>query len=163
MDCYAKSRLPDKAQRAAYLIQRMNEQHQVGKQDVKADLISYNCLLNACATTEGDTLQRKIALGIALTTFKKLYQSKTFTLTSHTYSSLLKSCGSLIEMGDDRISLMKTAFRLCCENGQVDRKVLEELQRALPSELCNQLLRGYVIDDKPDVAAIPFGWKRNVF
>jgi hypothetical protein len=130
LNCYAKSRLPDKAQRSAYLIQRMNEQHLLGTQEVKADIISYNCLLNACATTEGDSVQRKIALEIALSTFKKLYKSKAFTLTSHTYSSLLKACGSLIEMNDDRMSLMKTAFRLCCENGQVDRKVLEELQRS---------------------------------
>lgn len=162
LNCYAKSKLPDKAQRALYLIQRMNEQSQSGIQEVKADIISYNCLLNACATTEGDPDTRREALEIAANTFKKLYQSEACTLTSHTYASFLKACGNLIPMGDERMNMMKTAFRLCCDEGQVDRPVLQELQRALPDELCNQLVRGYVINGKPDVEAIPFGWKRNV-
>jgi len=162
LNCYAKSQLLDKAQRALYLVQRMNEQHQSGIQEVKADIISYNCLFNACATSTEDSDQRKRALDIVLTTFKTLYQTKAFNLTSHTYASLLKAFGNLTEMSEERITLMKTVFRLCCDEGQVDRPVLKELQRTLPAELCNQLVRGYVTNGKPDVEAIPFGWRRNI-
>jgi hypothetical protein len=65
-------------------------------------------------------------------------------------------------MGNERLALVKRGFRVCCEYGQVDRMALLELQSALPdSDMRNQLVRGYVINDKPKLRFTTTGLKHS--
>jgi len=163
LDCYAKSVYEDKAQRALGLIRRMNEQYLMGNKSVKSDIISYNCLLNSCANTitEDETIKRE-AITIAVNALQQLVRSKDYFPTSYSFASFLKACSTLMPLGNERVELVKTAFRVCCDEGQVDRQVLLELELALPEQLYIPLLRGYVVDGKAQMEAIPDGWKRNV-
>ena len=141
---YARSKLPDKATKAAGVLQRMKQRQ------LMPTIVSYNLVLNACEYT--DTRQTVVAeesLRVACEVFDELRsKGKQVEATHVTFGSFLGVLGKLMDLSA-RQEIVELVFRRCCLEGKVSPYVLKKLKDASSDDMYPDLLRGYRSDRLP--------------
>jgi hypothetical protein len=107
-------------------------------------------IIKACGYTQGGREDKHKALRVLLECMGEMKSTSMIRPTPLTYRSLLNSTRSLVDDDAKRRPISATIFETCCRNGQLDRSVLEALEKTQP-ELYTKL-----------PGDIPPIWKRNV-
>ena len=127
---WSKSNSEDKASRARKLLEKMND---------RADIISYNTLLNAAAFTSGSREATQEALLIATATFAEIKASSRLKPDEVTYGTVLKACERFMMPGEEKVDRMKSIFRQCCDDGLAGKMAIEQMRKVLPEGEINEL------------------------
>lgn len=161
MDCWAKSKHPDKALRARALLERLIAKSKVDKRLV-LNQVPFNTVLNGCAFSAdfGIDEQRR-ALQIAVATFKRM-REESIEPDAIAYGNMIKCTANLMPESKMRSQMALQLFDRCCNDGQVNELVWNEVRRAVPLKL----LTDRVTTKKPlsavRAAELPRAWRRNV-
>jgi len=155
IDAWARSKDPDKAHHASLVLNRLIQRFRDGDDHLKPDAYIFAVTMKACATTRGDTDQKRKALELAFDLFDQVEE---FDKRSHMiYSTLMVAINGLAESESERVRLLEEWFKVTCEAGQVSRQVVVAMSRGVPgfSERSNQLKAEWSAnvpeDNKPDL------------
>ena len=98
----------------------------------KIDKLSYNLVLKACSQTRGSDEQQKVALDIALKTYKEALTSKKAQPDFITFASVTKAVHFLCSNREERKKHLKQIFEECCHRGMLGDLVIKEMNQAIP-------------------------------
>lgn len=174
---HAMSRDPFKAEHCFRLLQQMRE---LGKDDpnVLPNRITYNTVLNACATSSPVTYSDRY--GPEKSPLKEmtqvLYQqmlvdnkdednseNEKLAPDHFTFGTLLKACANNIFWDDPTFYVR--VFSEACRRGQVSFGVVFQLRQAVPVDVFREMLPNGACDIRTghfNMADLPTSWKRNV-
>ena len=107
-------------------------------------------IIKACGFTKGGREDKQRALRVLLECMNELKSTNHIKPTPLTYRSLLNAVNALVADDSRRRPISATIFETCCRDGQLDRTVLEALEKVQP-ELYMKL-----------PGDIPPKWKQNV-
>ena len=146
-----------KAKKAYELLQDMKHRHEImGQKCCKPNVVVFTSVINACVKPA--TFQDKeIAFEIAQLTFEELVHSPYGQPNFLTYAAFLHVCGTTLEEGDRRDSVIQRIFGLCRQYGCVGKIVLQKLEESASGDLYEELLGPYETWDD-----LPHTWKRRV-
>eukprot|EP00594_Rhizosolenia_setigera_P005141 CAMPEP_0178949756 /NCGR_PEP_ID=MMETSP0789-20121207/6245_1 /TAXON_ID=3005 /ORGANISM="Rhizosolenia setigera, Strain CCMP 1694" /LENGTH=938 /DNA_ID=CAMNT_0020630349 /DNA_START=310 /DNA_END=3122 /DNA_ORIENTATION=+ len=172
INAWAKSRTFGKAKKAREILDYMISQYRnEGDITVKPNIFTFTTVMNACAYTIGDQLEKQTALNIAANTYKQIAnpEQTEFDRPNHiTYATFLKACTNLVPSGDNRDKSMKTVFNKCCQDGQVNELVLKQLKLGLSESQYYEIIESLSPEKKKneslekELASLPEEWKQNV-
>jgi len=157
INCFARSKEPDKAVQAVSILQQMEEQFRIGNESARPNAIAYNNVLNACAYTNGDAKAIETAFKIACLVFDEIRSSDYLRPTDVTYGTYLSVCANLMPDSDARDDLVQAVFKRCTREGMCSEMVLDNMFAGASDKLRNELLDG--VDDENK---IPQHWYRNL-
>eukprot|EP00550_Attheya_septentrionalis_P002054 CAMPEP_0198289372 /NCGR_PEP_ID=MMETSP1449-20131203/7569_1 /TAXON_ID=420275 /ORGANISM="Attheya septentrionalis, Strain CCMP2084" /LENGTH=930 /DNA_ID=CAMNT_0043987681 /DNA_START=135 /DNA_END=2924 /DNA_ORIENTATION=+ len=156
---WAKSHQFGKAVQAKAVLERMVSAYEGGNEDARPNVFAYTGVLNACAYTIGDLPDKRDALQIASSTYKELCASNYGDPNHVTYGTFLQVCTNLIPQGPSRASSVVTVFKKCIEDGQVNRLVIAQLEKALTSDELKSILPTAVSENGTvDLSKLPAEW-----
>jgi Pentatricopeptide repeat domain len=162
IECWAKSQESTKAIRALKLLQQMRQRH------ISPSVSTYNAALKACAKTRGSPEQQTAALKIAFAILKTMEMSPTEASPIHTtFASLLEVVNIGLPMGaEERSTIAKLLFEKAMRGGQVNARVIQNLQASCDASVFQSLLSNTTMfsqnNGSMDYDKIPKEWKRNV-
>jgi hypothetical protein len=107
-------------------------------------------IIKACGYTQGGGADKHKALRVLLECMGELKSATIISPTPLTYRTLLNATRALVDDDSRRRPISATIFETCCKNGQLDKTVLEALEKSQP-DLYVKL-----------PGDIPPKWKRNV-
>jgi pentatricopeptide repeat protein len=142
---YAVSKDPEKAHKAYQVLQLMS------KYNVEPNRVTYNNLLNACASSVKSSPHD-------MTLIKQVYA----TVISHhspdaaTFGTVLKACSKL-SVKDTEFAV--AVFREACQRGLVSPGVQWQFRQAVPMDTYRPLMGG---SNAADWHSLPASWRRNV-
>merc|ERR1712176_137324 len=125
----------------------------------------YTAVINSCAYSENDELEKQLALKIAIQSYKELLSSPQYGKPNHvTFSTFMQALRYLTPQSKKRAEAIKNIFKKCKQEGQVDEFVLRTLQSSLDSDNLLQVLGKKAISNSGSIIVdnIPYDWKRNV-
>ncbi len=142
INALAKRYAPSAAKRAESMLLSMLKQYHSGHKDMKPSTITYNTVINTCSFAKQDQEQ---ALKIAFSVFKLMTSVEGIKPSSVTYLLLINACHYLIPLHEEeqRFSMAKSVFEMCCKDGLMADKVLCKLRRCLSAEKYEQLIGGH--------------------
>jgi len=161
LNAWAKSRTFGKAKRAHQILQKMENAYKEGNRDVKPNVFAITAVLNACAFTLGDIIEKKEALQIASATYKKLTASDYGKPNSVTFATFLRVCLNLIPKGPSQRAALGSIFKKCCEHGQVNDLILDIMRNSVPREEMEEIIGQDLGEGRLTVAKIPHEYKCN--
>jgi hypothetical protein len=123
----------------------------------------YTAVINSCAYTENDAVEKREALQIAVATYKELCASERAKPNGITFSTMITALRNLLPASEKRSAALETIFKKCIEEGEVAELVVRRLQSATSPEQFTALVGENVIsrDGKVNLEQIPHAWKRN--
>jgi len=110
------------------ILQRPRRKRRRPTLNLKPDIITYNSVLNAAATSFGDERMKTNALIIATDTYNYIQATPSLKPTSLTYSIYTKAVRKLIGDGDKREPFMPKIFKACVRDGMVNGYVLTQFE-----------------------------------
>mmetsp|Transcript_7805 Transcript_7805/g.17616 ORF Transcript_7805/g.17616 Transcript_7805/m.17616 type:complete len:748 (-) Transcript_7805:33-2276(-) len=150
LDAWGWSSAPDKVQRANKLFHRMLDLYtSESNLQAKPNIVTLNSLLNACAfaRVKGEEGHAAAILEVATNAFEKFADGEYGSANGLTYFTMLKIFNKFLPMNDDRTEKMKNVFHQCCENGYLDKKVFNQLEKGVPTNELKYLLgNGFSMD-----------------
>ena len=176
-------RTDDKATRVWRLYQRMRSKYESGDIEMKPNniivssakfhhfipcyLISQSfCnvpqmthVIFACGHTNRNRTARANSLNVLVECLSEIKNQEYITPTPITFRSLLDAVYHIVPDDEKRQPLSSSVFQLCCREGQLDRSVLEALEKVQP-EVYAKLPKGVQSGSIGD--GIPSKWTRNV-
>ena len=156
INCWARSQRPDKAQRAIQLLDQMKDpSSEFGHLQIQPDLITYNSVLNACATTtsSGDEKDKSAILMYTMDLLADLEGSTTQVRPDCvSYTTALKAC---CNRNLSATHLAVSIFERCCNAGQVSSSVLQYFKMS-DFKSYEQMIGKRTLND------LPKHWTRNV-
>ena len=158
---YARSSRPDKADRAYYLYQEMQDLYRRGNKSVRPNVVAGNAVMNACAFTIGDASHQARAVEIAQLILKDMESFDYMSPDQVTYGTFLKVCATQMADSSNRQQIMEVILRKCIHDGQVGNLVLQQLRAMADPEHYHQLI-GSSIDDEIRMEDLPKQWWCNV-
>lgn len=159
---WARSGEPDAVQRGEQILKRLESNNR--DDGLRPDITTYSSVINCCAyyniggNTQDDEHGKQEAFRVAMTTFHKLCNSTaTATATGSTrggsddgvkpnhvtYGTLLKAINNLVSPvdRDGRERLLRSIFKKCCQDGQVDAFVLTQLRNGCSTKTYRELVQ----------------------
>jgi hypothetical protein len=160
---WAKTRKFGKAIRARAILSKMVEMHKSGAISAPPNTYCYTAVINSCAYSENEELEKRYALQIAVDTYKELIDSAYGEPNAVTFSTMITALRNLMPASEKRAGGVRTIFRKCADDGQVEELFLRRLQSALNTAQLRELVGDHVIssDGRVDINLIPLEWKRN--
>jgi PPR repeat family/Pentatricopeptide repeat domain len=164
LDAYAKSPRSDKVREARRVWTKM-----VSRAKVEPDLVTYHTLLSAAASTRtnvDDTIRRD-CVRTGLQAFAMLQRDSHVSPTSLSFHYLFKILGRFVPSGTDhRSSVVRAAFRLCCDAGCLNDSLLRQLREHVVSPEEEQQIVGDLLEEddwRPSmcVADLPPSFSRH--
>lgn len=154
----AKARVPDVAEKADAVLQRMQDLFAEGNRGIEPTVFTYNAVLMACSETPNtEKASNASAFKIALRIFNEVRGQRRGP--DHvTFGNMLR-CTNLVPKGDQKDKLVKATFQLCCKTGWVNSFVLRDLRDAASAELLESLFSQSL--DSLDVEQLPASWQRQ--
>jgi pentatricopeptide repeat protein len=149
LEIISRCRDSKKAIRANRILQKYN--------GAESPVLKY-LVLQACASTEGNSEEKFAAFQVALGILKELRSSSEHGIDSSTTGMFIKSCSKLMPVGSKRDEIVKKVFRECCEQGLVNDYVLNQFELATSEGVQLEILGGFSVDG----ASIPDSWSRSV-
>ena len=159
MSAWARSNHCGKVPRAQAILDRMKEASRSGDRDLRPCVLAYNTLLNCCSFPVGGPDEREYAASVVLKTLQELRDSDTGGPDFISYLSALKAIGRCIPCAKRRDELVEKEFACCCDDGQVNELVLQELQQASANEYTKQFGSA---NPREAASQVPREWRRNI-
>lgn len=156
-----KAAVPDVASKTYALLNQMKQLYSEGNQGIQPTVFTYNAVLMACAATskENDSQKRAGAFKIAISLFNELRNGKGELALDHVSFGNLLQCANLLPPSEQRDSLIRSTFGLCCKSGFVNSFVLRDFQAVASDELWVATMKC-----SPDTAInadrLPVSWRR---
>jgi hypothetical protein len=163
ISAWARSRKFGKATRARAILTRMIKMFESGEIKAHPNAHCYTAVINSCAHTENDAVEKREALRIAVETYKELCASGYDRPNQITFSTMITALRNLLPASEKRAAALKTIFSKCIEEGQVAELVLRRLQSAVSREEFKALIGENAVshDGSIDIEQVPYEWKRN--
>jgi hypothetical protein len=140
IQCWSRSQEPTKAVRVLQLLQDMRSMAE-HIPTVTPTLLTYNTAIDTCAKTRGTPSQQTAALKIAFAIYKTIEITNSVQPNHITYATLLKAISTLVPQGDvTRNTLSKVVFEKAIQSSQVDRNVIQQLQKSCDTHILHSLL-----------------------
>lgn len=162
INSWAKSKAFEKARKARETLDRMIEAYKNGNSEAKPNVNAFTAVINACAFTQGDMLEKSEALQLATTTYKELYASDYGEPNQFTFATFLRACANIIPPGEQRVSSMKSVLQQAANQGKVDDLVLKVLQNSLSIEDLESILPCPVSNKVLTRKDLPAEWTCNL-
>ena len=162
INSWAKSKAFEKARKARETLDRMIEAYKNGNGEAKPNVNAFTAVINACAFTQGDMLEKSEALQIATRTYKELYASDYGEPNQFTFATFLRACANIIPPGEQRVSSMKSVLQQAANQGKVDDLVLKVLQNSLSIEDLESILPCSVSNKVVTRKDLPVEWTCNL-
>lgn len=163
LNAYARSPRADKALKALGMLREMEEQE---RKSCRPDIISYNSLLLACSNAFGNEELRHRSYMVAVEAFKASMVGKhDVRPTSTTFSNFLRASRRLVDP-TKRPSLLRKTFKLCCNQGLVNKAVMLQIKQACQNEeewedVVGSAAQFIQLDDGVHVSRLPQSWTCN--
>ena len=124
----------------------------------------YTAVINACAYTERDSLEKREALQIFVDTYKEMINKSDVVPNHVTFVTVLTALRNLLPADERRFAAVGTVFGKCKEMGMCDCHVMKRLQSVLNSEELKSLVGAERLNKHGvvDMAQIPAEWNCNV-
>lgn len=150
----------NKAREAYSLYQRMMDEYLSGNEEAKPDILSFNCLLEVCASAKnGEREIKNEAFQIAAQAFQDFREANDFgPVNNMTYRLILECCSNLLPPGKKQVQAIERIFQNCCRDGLVDEVVLGHLRQWVPFTTYKRIL-GNKVDGLQNT--LPAKWSRN--
>jgi hypothetical protein len=133
--CISQSSDSKKARKALEVFNNMVASYQSGNKAAIPNVFAYSAVLNSCAFTFGNDIERQDAMDVAVEIMAGISKSRTANANHVVNASFLKACASLLPYEDARRwPIVETMFKKCCRDGQVGEVVLRQLKFAAPSD-----------------------------
>jgi hypothetical protein len=140
IDAISKSNTPNQAELAVETLENMMKLHRLERDDIKPDLYTYSCVLNACARTQGSLKCRNEALKLALKCFEQMqYPPLAIEPNAFTYGVMLHAIRKLSSSISDRDRLLEGLFLQCSERGYLSQDFLDRFRNTISERLCLKL------------------------
>lgn len=161
ISAYGKSQVPNKAEKALEILERMLCATQFGNIAANPTVLSFNAALNACAFANGgDETSKEAAFDIALKVYELLQKHDVPDHT--TYGTMLRACSVLLDNNDRRRGeMVDDFFQEACLKGCVGRLVLKQMKFAASPEQYRRLV-GHLQTDNITIQDLPRSWSQNV-
>ena len=159
---WGKSRTMGKAVQARRVLHRMIDLHSSGQIEARPNTHCFTAVINSCAYSENDSLEKSQAVRIAIDAFKDLAASRFGDPNEVTYSSLLTALRNLLPPGTERSSAVQFVFQKATEAGLVDELALRRVQTVLTIDELKQLSVPIDRSGRIDTKRLPEGWQRNL-
>ena len=132
----------------------------------RPNTICYTAVINCCAYSENDEIDKQAALRIAIATFKELERSPHLTPNEVTYANLLTALRNLLPTSAQRNTAVRDVFQSAAAKGYVNLLVVQRLKSVLPHDEISSLLPSELVSPQQDglvrIDQIPQEWCRNV-
>jgi hypothetical protein len=140
IDALSRSKEPHKGRRAREWLDRLHAMYEEAPcPSLKPTQIQYNTVLNACAfSMKAPIKEQREALKIAVHIFASMPEQR-IRRDTVTYGTMLKCFANLIPRGDVRNRMAIQVFQECCEEGMVGHLVWNEIRRAVPPKLLQEV------------------------
>jgi len=162
INSWAKSKAFEKARKARETLDRMIEAFKNGNSEAKPNVNAFTAVINACAFTQGDMLEKSEALQIATRTYKELYASDYGDPNQFTFATFLRACANIIPPGEQRVSSMKSVLQQAANLGKVDDLVMKVLQNSLSKEDLESILPCPISNKMLTRKDLPAEWTCNL-
>lgn len=151
-----KAKVKGLAKKATTILKKMNQLYEDGNRGMKPTRFTFNAVLNACAeSAANDDADPMQAFTVAIGIFNDLRNSREGP--DHvTFGNMLR-CAALLQEGEQRDSVAKSTFQLCCKRGFVNSYVVRDLQNVCGEELWRSLLK--CPTGEVDFERLPASWK----
>jgi hypothetical protein len=163
IQCWARSRDPNKAQRALKLLKTMKDKYKAGDYDARPNHIAYNSAMDACSRVKADSAKQMEALKIAFAILKSVELEKNMRTTGVMYATLMRAVASLMPPGNERSDISKAVFDKAVAAGMVDYGLLKFMRQAMDNERLHEVLD--VLEDgrgNIDFNRMPSAWRKNL-
>ena len=159
MNALAASSIPDRVPRAYKMLLEMEQRGKDGEVKLAPDTQSYSTVLKVCAHASMGSLSKRKdeALRIALITFEKLRNNPDVPTDPYKYAPLFTIIDCTTK-GERYEKLTSEVFRLCCEDGVLTDKQLENLRRYALKDVYRKLVG---TSANLTVRDLPPEWSRN--
>ena len=130
----------------------------------KPDIITYNCVILAGASSFGDEQVKSQAFRIAMDAFKRIQLSEDILPTSRTYALLMKAVRKLIASEEQHNRMCGNIMGYCVRDGTFNSYILTRLELTCSrKKVAHAILErlGYKGSDPSDMKSIPLTWKCN--
>jgi hypothetical protein len=166
ISAWAKSRKFGKVAKSRALLDKMIALYDSGVITARPNDYCYTAVINACAYCENDSVEKRDALKIFVSTYKDIADSSRSDLKPNqiTFSCALAAIRKLIPPSQERLAAVKAVFKKCREEGMCDIYVLRRLRSTVDENEWTELV-GDAIDYADGCftsSQIPDDWKRNV-
>jgi len=159
MKLLSYSKADDKAIRVWRLYQRMRSKYESGDIEMKPNNIIMTSIILACGHTNRNRTARANSLNVLVECLSEIKNKGYITPTPITFRTLLDAVKHIVPEDEKRQPLSSSIFQLCCREGQLDRSVLEALEKTQP-DLYAKLPKA--VQSGSNVDGIPSKWTRNV-
>ena len=164
LNALAKSKQPNKAEKAREYLEMMLQIHAKTKQSsLKPTQVPFNAVLNAAAFSALGTPEeeQRMALKTAVETFS-LMKKLSVKPDMISYGNMLKAVANLVPKGKIRTEMGLQLFQACCSDGLVGELVWNEARRALPAKMLCELLRTKKPLAAINIGDLPNSWKKSL-
>jgi hypothetical protein len=164
LNTLAKSKEPNKAQRAQEHLETMLKIHDKSAQNsFRLTQAPFNAVLNAAAFSALGTPQeeQRNAIKTAVHTFS-LMKKLSVPPDMISYGNILKAVANLVPRGKIRSEMALQLFKTCCRDGLVSDLVWNEARRALPADLLKSVVREKKPLSSLTSQDLPKSWKMNL-
>ena len=157
----ARSKDPKKATEALQILRQMQN-----NPEFQLNSSTYSNVMNACSFTHGTSSIRKTALKTAIIVLEEAVQNAgPRDRLNVLYGAFFQTCANLMKKETEKVNierLVEGVFHQCCDIGQVDSRLLVQVQRACSRQLFLKLFGHYRSFPKVDIREIPVEWQKNV-
>ena len=159
---WRNSKSPNKVQEAQKVLDRFKERaNHIQRFSTEQSMVeAMSAFISVCAKT---VATEKEGMGVMLRALRTLEAIRAMGLTpnSSTYAAMLEACDHLVQDSYDRQRILENIFVRACEEGFVDRAVLENFKAAASSYLYTKLV---VVPSREveNMKVVPDSWTRNV-
>uniref|UniRef100_A0A7S3P7E3 Pentacotripeptide-repeat region of PRORP domain-containing protein n=1 Tax=Amphora coffeiformis TaxID=265554 RepID=A0A7S3P7E3_9STRA len=155
---YGRSLFPNKARKAAELVERALRHHKEGCLDGSPHVSIFNAACNACCFVDGDSDEKAHAFStmVAISALLTNYTQPDET----TYGTLLRACCQLLQRVEKQQAVVRQIFRKACNDGLCGDFVVKQIRFAADPETYKQLT-GFSIAESIVREDIPHRWRRN--
>jgi pentatricopeptide repeat protein len=158
MAAMSRARDPKKAVRSKQVLDKMKVQYNLGDDSFAPSVYTYRTLLNSCAYTDGEPVDKLAAFQIAVDVLKELRESDYLDPDSNAYSLFLRACANLMPASRKRDAVIENVFLKCTKDGFLSDNALAEFENAASEELQLKIIGGFLEDGVQP----PAEWSRNV-
>lgn len=153
-----------KAARARSVLTKMVDLQKSGGIKARPNAHCYTAVINSCAYSEKDEIEKRAALQIAVETYKELADAEDGRPNQVFFQTIITAIRNLMPPCDKRAAAVATIFRRCAAEGEVAEVVVKRLQTALSNDQLKTLLGEKAVgnDGNIDLDQLPAGWRRNI-
>jgi len=161
---WARTRKFNKAIRGRAILDKMLELNKSGDISAVPNNYCYTAVINSCAYSEDDELEKQVALRIAIKSYKELISTPEYGIPNQvTFSTIITALRYLTPQSKKRADAIKNIFKLCKEKGEVGDFVLRTLQASLDRDNLREVVGNDAIASNGSVILeeLPSAWKQN--